>query len=81
VSVWTIRIHGEADDLFDAMLQTIGEGYIVRVEHPGFTGTAEFIAAAGRSITVRPYNDNPDTEERGEPVELDWEGLDVLEVI
>lgn len=78
MSVWTIRIHGEADDLFEAMLQTIGEGYVVRVEHPAFTGTAEFVGAPGRSIIVRPYN--PDTEERGNPVELDWEGLDAIEV-
>ena len=76
--MWTIRIHGEADDLFDAMLHTIPEGYVVRVEHPAFTGLALFVAAIGRSITVRPYN--AVTEERGEPVELDWEGLDTIEV-
>lgn len=76
--MWTIRIHGAADDLFHAMLQTIGEGYVVRVEHPALTGDAVFVTVADRSITVRPYN--PDTEARGEPVELDWEGLDTLEV-
>lgn len=76
--MWTIRIHGEADDVFYAMLQTIGEGYVVRLEHRAYTGDALFVAAAARTITARPYN--PDSEERGEPVELDWEGLDTLEV-
>ena len=76
--MWTIRIHGEADDLFHAMLQTIGQGYGVRVEHPAYTGDAAFVAAHARTITVRPYN--PDSESLAEPVELDWEGLELLEV-
>lgn len=76
--MWTIRIHGEADDLFDALLQTIPEGYVVRVEHRDFIGDAVFVATAGRSITIRP--NGPDTMDSGAPVELDWEGLDTVEV-
>ena len=76
--MWTIRIHGEADDLFDALLQTIPEGYVVRVEHRDFTGDALFVATAGRIITVYPFDS--DTQTSGAPVELDWEGLDTVEV-
>ena len=79
-NVWTvtIRIDGEADSLFDAVLQAIPEGYVVAVDHREFTGDAVFVAVGGRSITVRPYD--PDTTERGEPVELDWAGLESIEV-
>lgn len=76
--MWTIRIHGEADDLFDAVLQTVPQGYVVRIEHAGFTGEAVFVATAARSITVRPHDS--ETGHTGEPVELDWADLDSVEV-
>jgi hypothetical protein len=79
-TVWTItiRLDGEADSLFDAMLQTIPAGYIVAVTHGRFAGDAEFVAVGPRSIIVRPFDS--ETESRGEPTELDWAGLDVIEV-
>lgn len=77
-SVWTVRIHGEADDTFYAVLQLLGPGWVVGVEHAAFTGDAEFVAVAPRSIKVRPYNERTCTY--GEPIELDWTGLDALEV-
>ena len=76
--MWTIRVHGEADTLFDAVLRAIPAGCVVRVEHANFTGDAEFLGTAGRSVTVRP------TSVVGVPgmgsLTLDWADLDALEV-
>lgn len=77
-SVWTVRIHGEADDVFDAVLRTIPSGYVVRVEHAEFEGDAEWGGAGPRDVTVRPVDEDgaPD----GRVLVLDWAGLDALEV-
>ena len=76
--MWTLRVNGEADTVFDAMLQAIAEGWVVAVDHGQFTGDAEFVAVGGRSITVRPYD--ADTTSYGQPIELDWAGLESIEV-
>lgn len=74
--MWTIRINAAAHELLNAMLQTIPETYPVRVEHAEFNGRADFVGVTGQGITVRPDNHG----DPGEPVELDWDGLDAVEV-
>ena len=74
--MWTIKIHGEANQLFFAMLQPLGEGYALAITHRDFNGDAAFLNVAPRSITVRPFGRSP-----AEGVlALDWEGLEEIEV-
>lgn len=76
---WTIKIYGEARDVFRNVAGDLCErSYTVRITHADYTGDAVIVAVYGASIVIGEIDD--DGDETGVRHTITLEGLDEIYV-